>query len=124
MKMTPVKSSNIDSVGYDDLTKRLDVKFKGGKTFCYADVTRDEHAQLMAANSIGKHFGVFIKATKVCTESIPDPKDALIAAQALQIVALRRHLKKIIEIVSFTPVDQDVLAIAEAALEASKVGDR
>ena len=121
MKMTPVKSSNIDSIGYDDLTKRLDVKFKGGKTFCYADVTRDEHEQLMAAKSIGAHFGVFIKATKVCTESILDPKDKLIDAQATQISALRRHIIEIAKVAAYAPTDHDVLAITKAALDTSMV---
>lgn len=124
MKMTPVKSSNIESVGYDDITKRLDVKFKGGKTFCYADVTRDEHAQLMAADSVGKHFSAFIKPIKACTKSTVNPKDALIAVQALQIMALRRHVNEIIKIAKCDPVDCDILAIAEAALEASRVEDR
>jgi KTSC domain len=67
--MTPVKSSNIHAIGYDEGARRLSVQFKrgaeGGDTYHYHDVPPDAHAALMAAqpptDSHGKHFAANIK---------------------------------------------------------------
>ena len=61
MKMTPVKSSNIESVGYDELNLTLHVEFKNGKTFAYKNVYANEYNELLNADSVGKHFNQFIK---------------------------------------------------------------
>ncbi|AHK11674.1 KTSC domain-containing protein [Shewanella sp. phage 1/41] len=70
MKMTPVTSSNIASIGYDLVCTELVVQFKNGKTFYYLEVSPEEHAALMAAESAGKHFNQFIKAVKVGHEVV------------------------------------------------------
>lgn len=75
MKITPVTSSNIAAIGYDIETTELAVQFKNGKTFVYIGVSREEHAALMASESIGKHFNQFIKAVKVGREVIAVEND-------------------------------------------------
>jgi KTSC domain-containing protein len=62
MEHKPVKSSNIESIGYHPETKRMSVRFKGsGGTYSYADVPKDVYDKLMGAESVGKHFHAEIK---------------------------------------------------------------
>jgi hypothetical protein len=56
MDMTPVKSSHIESVGYDAASKTMAVKFKSGGLYHYHDVSSAHHAELMSAESIGSHL--------------------------------------------------------------------
>jgi hypothetical protein len=56
MDRTPVKSSNISSVGYDPETSTLEIQFKSGGIYRYAGVDSDTHTSLMGAESIGKFF--------------------------------------------------------------------
>lgn len=62
--MKPVKSSNIQSVGYDDKKHELHVSFLNGNSHIYNDVSPDEHTALMGADSVGKHFHANIKKFK------------------------------------------------------------
>ncbi len=41
------KSSNIEGVGYDEWTRTLEVRFKGGGRYRYGDVTIEEAAPLL-----------------------------------------------------------------------------
>lgn len=59
--MTPVKSSNVESCGYDTGAKALFVKFHGGNTFKYANVPQDIYENLTGAESVGKYFAAHIK---------------------------------------------------------------
>lgn len=54
--MTPVKSSSIEAIGYDPSSKIMTAKFRSGATYRYESVPSDQHANLMAADSIGTHF--------------------------------------------------------------------
>lgn len=54
--MTPVKSSNIEAVGYDAEKKILSVKFKSGGTFQYGDVPEGVHKAFVGADSVGSYF--------------------------------------------------------------------
>lgn len=56
--LTPVKSSNIDSVGHDG--QHTYVKFKSGGVWKYP-ATADDHSALLGAESIGKHFHANLK---------------------------------------------------------------
>lgn len=58
--MAPVKSSNIEAIGYDPASRELHVKFKSGG-YVYADVAPDKHAALMKAESKGKHVHEHIR---------------------------------------------------------------
>lgn len=64
MDHKPVKSSVIESVGYDPNTKTLGVRFKDGATYHYSGVTPEKHRAMMdhespngylRAHIIGKH---------------------------------------------------------------------
>jgi len=68
MHHTKVKSSNIESIGYDPGTQAMQVKFIGGKTFEYAGVTRPEFEAMQSAKSIGSYFGKNIRNRCACKE--------------------------------------------------------
>ncbi len=61
MDRTTVTSSNIASVGYDLETRTLEVEFKHGGVYQYAEVPPEDHAGLMAADSKGKFLNERIK---------------------------------------------------------------
>lgn len=70
MKMTPVKSSNIFSIGYDEASRKLQVSFKdplGNKkaTYVYYPVEKKTHSDLMSAKSKGKFFNTEIKSNRL-----------------------------------------------------------
>jgi len=61
VELAPVKSSNLAAVGYDAAAKELHVQFKGkdgtvSKTYIHANVTPDQHAEFMKAESAGSHY--------------------------------------------------------------------
>lgn len=68
MELTPVESSNLAAVGYDPETYILTVLFKNGRTYEYLGVTAKAHADLMAAESVGKYLNSLIKPTHVCRQ--------------------------------------------------------
>jgi hypothetical protein len=59
--MTPVKSSSVAAVGHNPETSVLSVRFNSGETYHYAGVSADQHAKLMAAESVGSHFQKHIR---------------------------------------------------------------
>jgi hypothetical protein len=61
MKMHPVDSSVISHVGYDSEGETLRLQFHSGRTYDYSGVTSEQHAGMMAAPSLGKHFGSEIR---------------------------------------------------------------
>lgn len=61
MKLTPVKSSNIESAGYDPATKTLTVKFINGGTYHYAGCDQHHFDGLCSAESAGKYLHKHIK---------------------------------------------------------------
>lgn len=119
MKMTKVASSNINAIGYSDELKQLHVEFKGGKTFAYTGVSKEEFAALTAAPSTGKHFIQHIKAVKECFEAVEGWQEELIAKQAEQIELLRDALLKITRADVDFDVPSEVWVIADEALAAT-----
>ena len=61
--MKAVKSSNIASIGYDNASKTLAIKFLGGhgSTYHYSNVSPEQHTALVSADSVGSHFFANIK---------------------------------------------------------------
>lgn len=55
--LNPVRSSNVESVGYDAPTQTLAVQFKGGKVYHYFDVPQEVHSGFGKAESVGKYIG-------------------------------------------------------------------
>ena len=54
--MIPVESSMIDSVGYDEETRSLQVVFNTGRVYCYEDVPPEVFQGLLEAESKGRYM--------------------------------------------------------------------
>lgn len=59
--MAPVKSSNVEAVGFDSERRVMHVRFRSGGTYELAGVTSKDHADMMGAPSHGKHFHARLK---------------------------------------------------------------
>jgi len=56
MDRTPVSSSNVASIGYDEETQTLEIEFLSGGVYQYSGVPIDVYESLMAAGSKGSFF--------------------------------------------------------------------
>lgn len=59
--MTPVKSSNIGSVGYHQDTSTMAIKFNNGGTYHFKGVTPEKYQDFISAESVGRFFLAEIK---------------------------------------------------------------
>ena len=59
MNMTPVSSSNLSSVGYENGT--LYIRFHNGRLYAYYNVPVSVYEALMSAGSHGKYFNANIR---------------------------------------------------------------
>lgn len=57
----PVSSSNLDAVSYDDILRRLFVRFKSGSVYQYENVPKGKYQGLISAASKGSFFHQHIK---------------------------------------------------------------
>lgn len=73
MDRTPCKSSQIASHGYDPATKTLEVEFKTGAVYQYADVPAEVAAGFSDCDSVGKHFGQAVRG-KFAYQMLIPPK--------------------------------------------------
>ena len=62
MDRTPVRSSNIGSVGYDPTSRTLEVEFHSGGLYQYFGVPENIYQGLMRAASKGSYFHDYIKS--------------------------------------------------------------
>ena len=51
--MIPVKSTNVESIGHDQASNTLHIRFKDGAHYSYEGVSAAIHRELLAADSIG-----------------------------------------------------------------------
>lgn len=72
MDLIPVSSSAIAAVGHDPAANELHVLFKSGSLYVYEDVSSDQHAGMMSADSIGSHFSSRIKPGRACRKAQED----------------------------------------------------
>lgn len=56
MNRSPVSSSNLSSVGYDEDSKILEIEFNDGSVYQYSNVPQNIYEGLMSASSHGKYF--------------------------------------------------------------------
>lgn len=56
MKRTDVDSSMLNSVGYDEKKKTLEVEFNHGGIYEYYDVEKETFDDLINADSLGRYF--------------------------------------------------------------------
>jgi hypothetical protein len=61
MSMNPVNSSTIDSIGYDQNSNKLTVKFKTGAIYEYLNVPHYVYDAVMSADSVGKALNNEVK---------------------------------------------------------------
>ncbi len=61
MNRTPVSSSNIASIGFDEATSVLEVEFLAGSIYQYFDVPLAYYEGLLTASSVGGYFNTNIK---------------------------------------------------------------
>ena len=61
MERKPVKSSNINSIGYDETSKILEIEFNGGRVYQCYEVPLEVYQKLMNAPSHGKYFHAYIR---------------------------------------------------------------
>lgn len=61
MDRKPLKSTNIESVGYDAATRTMHIEFKGGNVYEYQGVPESVHAAFVAAKSPGAHFASILR---------------------------------------------------------------
>ncbi|NQU80463.1 MAG: KTSC domain-containing protein [Bacteroidetes bacterium] len=60
-EMQPVSSSNIDSVGYDESSEILYIRFLNGSLYIYKNVSLLVYEQLLSAPSLGSYMHRNIK---------------------------------------------------------------
>lgn len=61
MNRTPVSSSNVASVGYDEETQTLEVEFRNGSVYQYAGFSEGAYKAFMSASSKGRYLHKRIK---------------------------------------------------------------
>jgi hypothetical protein len=61
MRMQEIDSSAIAAVGYDSEQQILRLKYRGGETYDYLDVSPAEFSEFMSAPSRGIYANKFIK---------------------------------------------------------------
>ncbi len=61
MERTPVNSSSIVSVGYDEVAFELELEFQNGRVYRYAQVPIAAYRLLLQAPSIGEYVNTVIK---------------------------------------------------------------
>jgi hypothetical protein len=61
VQRTPVSSSNIAEIGYDESRRILEVLFRTGNVYQYFDVPPQEYQALMQASSYGQYLNANIK---------------------------------------------------------------
>jgi hypothetical protein len=64
--MTPVDSSSVASVGYDEVAQELWVEFVGGRTYVYSPVPETTYQELVSAGSVGAYVNREIKPHYNC----------------------------------------------------------
>lgn len=61
MELTPVKSSNVEAVGFDPATGTLIVKYKSGGVYHYSGCRQSHFDDCVNAESVGKYLHKNIK---------------------------------------------------------------
>ena len=62
--MTDVNSSNVKSVGYNEINAVAIIQFHNGNRYAYFDVSSDEYKILRESDSVGKYVPIFAKRFK------------------------------------------------------------
>ena len=63
MQNTPLSSTSIRSLGYDQPSQTLEVEFLNGAIYQYYNVPENMYSEMMEASSKGKFLHLYIKNT-------------------------------------------------------------
>lgn len=63
MYMVSVSSNRLDSVGYDERLKLLQIQFVNGSMYEYYDVPKSVYIGLITASSAGEYFHEYVEGT-------------------------------------------------------------
>lgn len=66
MQMVRVDSEAIEAVGYDPRSRRLRIRFTGGRSYDYCAVPEQVYQGLMRADSHGAYFNQHIRDIYEC----------------------------------------------------------
>ena len=66
MRLSPVDSSSLASIGYDSTQQLLEVEFKHGAVYRYEDVPPEVFTVFLKADSKGAFFNSHIKDSYDC----------------------------------------------------------
>jgi hypothetical protein len=66
MKRQPVESSNLAAIGYDPISKTLEIELNHGGVYQYFGVLPAAYQQLMNAPSLGQYFFYSIRRAYKC----------------------------------------------------------
>lgn len=69
MEYTPVNSTNIEAVGYDNESETLGVRFHSGATYHHKEVPHEKYGGLLTAESPGAYYAREIRG-KYETEKV------------------------------------------------------
>lgn len=58
----PVKSSNIQALAYDLISKKMYVRFKSGAEYSYENVPADTFESIANARSVGHQFSELVRS--------------------------------------------------------------
>jgi hypothetical protein len=61
VERTPVSSSNIAAIGYDEDSQVLEIEFNDGSVYQYSGVPRSEYDGIMNADSRGKYVNANVR---------------------------------------------------------------
>ena len=61
MERETVRSSNLASIGYDEINNILEIEFNHGGIYQYLNVPLDVYEELINANSHGSYFSANIR---------------------------------------------------------------
>jgi hypothetical protein len=61
MNYVSVSSSNIEAVAYEEDTRILGLRFKGGGEYHYFSVPESVYSGLLSASSVGQYFDRHVK---------------------------------------------------------------
>ncbi len=64
--MSPVDSSNVAQIGYDELAEELFVEFKSGSIYVYSPVPESTFEELLGSESKGGYINHEIKPNYSC----------------------------------------------------------
>ncbi len=70
MKRDSVKSSNVKSIGYDEVNSILEVEFQDGSIYQYYGIPIRIYSSLMKANSIGGYVDRYVKKARYTYKKI------------------------------------------------------